>query len=78
MTDLLQIKSVFGIGSKVLETSERLAQVFIFYQTYPTSETRNLNYLVTTSYLFQLEDVSCLRDSLLAKSKLIYMWNPNS
>ena len=48
-----------GVGSKVLETSERLAKPFKFVQTYPTSETRNLNYLITTSYLFQLEDVSC-------------------
>ena len=76
MTDFLQIKSVFGIGSKVLETSERLVQVFKFFQTYPTTETRNLNYLITTSYLFQLEDVSCSPKQIV--SKLICMWNPNS
>ena len=65
MTDLLQIKSMYGIGSKVLETSERLEQVFKFFSTYPTSERRNLNFLITTSYPFQLEDVSCLRGGLL-------------
>ena len=60
----VEVRAQSGIASKILETSERLAQVFKFFQTYPASETRNLNYLITTSYPFQLENVSCLRGSL--------------
>ena len=48
---------IYGVGSKVLETSERRAEDFVFRQEYPQSETRNINYLITTSYPFQLENV---------------------
>ena len=47
----------FGVGIKVLETSERLAERFKFHQKYPETEKRNINYLITTSYPFQLKKV---------------------
>ena len=58
-----QIVPYYGVGYKVLKTSERFAEGFEFHQTYPSAETRNINYLITTSYPFQLEyvrfDVFC-------------------
>ena len=51
------IKPYYGVGYRVLATSERFAQDFRFRQKYPESETRNISYLITTSYPFQLENL---------------------